>query len=841
MINTNSFRFGEISRKQAGRFLEEGYNQGSFQFRNARTMYDSGMSRRYPVRTELEVDDGIRIYCIHSFGVTDSEQFVIGIGTKTVGEETHDVIVIYEWYINDGNPHLRKYSAGYEISSSSIGAIDSSEDTSNPFIFTRQTTNGGNLEEVELNERICRGIRFAQYYNRLYIVSHEFRTIYLELNGTAFSAHVATFIMNSDAKDKLYYIVHKNGDSTSDISRGVLLFKGADGNYYRDINYTEQFIPDAGTEIRKADQAYVADFEQFPDGDDFNTKVDTYPSVVAVINGCLYFANTISKPSTIWKSRVIGSSQWLLNYSSDSMHDFSEFEVVATSQTSLKDSDEWPTEDSGFYVSENGVDAWFVPQGQRYMAKVFNDSTGTWGYEERVAGEFDVSLYRTKQYWVTTGYDNLYYTEAPNPNDSSNPLFSQYTWTYETKDRRPKLKEGKYYGEGDVELIAAPQKEEYPFSLADAYDNRRLLHATDYEWETKDGASYSVIGQDGKPDPARYPVKKPYKTYKMDNADELYEETTAVNLVATASCGLRTELNTGMDDAVMFISSGCEKIIVGTTCAEWTLPATFCAVEHEEASNYSSYGSLDVEPIKINKSFFYLQSGNILRELYLYQSYMQTADVTALNHDVIDGKVVDAIGIGTPDPCIFLVKEDGGIVYIMYDRDGGLSSIARWYSGTGDRHPFMFKSMAASRYAGENIAVCLVSKGDGLFLCKFDYDTTDYCDIVGTRIEDGVKVPDRIPFETLVETVYAEINGQDIIFGRSKKAKALWLRPYECGHISVGNDIRMLTKSNYALGNNDYYFPITGKSDRNFSIFLRSVGAEPMNILALSWEVDNGN
>ena len=121
----------------------------------------------------------------------------------------------------------------------------------------------------------------------------------------------------------------------------------------------------------------------------------------------------------------------------------------------------------------------------------------------------------------------------------------------------------------------------------------------------------------------------------------------------------------------------------------------------------------------------------------------------------------------------------------------------------------------------------LCKDGSKSYICMIDNSSTVYKDMIGGTAHG---------YDTVIETVYAEINDNQIVFGKFKKAKAIHIRPYDTGHIYVGNDLRMLQKSNNLLGSYDASFQAFGKSAKNFSMFIRSFEDEPMNILALSWE-----
>lgn len=789
----NGFRYGEISRKQAGRYAEEGYQQGSFSFRNAMTMYDTGMTRRYPLRTLLPCDENnpddietTEIYTIHPFRISDAENFLVGFGIEINTEgEKNNVVIIYYW---DGDTfkELKRLRDGQVV----------------PMFATSTFSGTGDNETVAyavsmLSESVCRGMRFAQYYSRLYVVSHDFRTMYIEYDGTALSAHlVDNFVFNVDAKEKIWFIKGKED------GEGVVLFKKGN-EYYEDVKCTKKYTLKSGETPVEASSSYISSFADFEDGDDLNRESGTYPNVVAIINDSLYLANTKLKPSTIWKSRTIGSSQWLKgddDYSPDTMHDFVQFQVVATEETALKDSSEWPTtEKSGYYETENSVETWYKP-------------------------DYSSRLYRTAKYWLRYANDLMYYTDAAHTQkyewDSSigqpykkyDQTSGDYLWYYKN-------------GETETQLYTVALIEEYPF-ITKAEAGQGRVMATDYYWFTDSAKTEKYEPDDT--DSSTFPVKKALTMYDLTNASELYEEKTTVDFVATDSCAVRMELNTGANDEVRFISSGCGKIIVGVSTCEKTLPANFNAVSNLYSSHYSSYGSLDIEPIQLGRSFFFFTVGRKIREAYLNDGYMEDEDVTALNHDIFDDEVVDTVGKGTPDPSLLSVLANGKIVQITYDRNGGLNSMARW-----DNDSFLFKSLAVVRRGDKEVLLALILCEGKYYICYF-YEPTEedmHDNIYFDQVADT-----NYDYITFVETVYAEVYDNSSVFGRFKKAKTMYIRPYHCGHIQVGNDERQLTTTNYRLEDEDYSLNIMGKMDKSFSMKMQSVGPEPMTILAIAWE-----
>ena len=186
MINVNSFRFGQISRKQAGRFLEDGYNNGSFTFRNAVTMFDGGMSRRPPLSTVISLPEDYSWYRIHAFSFSDNveESYIIAFGCKQNGNSFENISKIY-----------RRNSEGSFEQNTEIKTTNSSGR-----MFC--TGNVSNNYEIPLTESIASKMNIAQHGRRIYIASHEFMTMYIEFSSVV-QAVIPNFIYNQDSKNKI--------------------------------------------------------------------------------------------------------------------------------------------------------------------------------------------------------------------------------------------------------------------------------------------------------------------------------------------------------------------------------------------------------------------------------------------------------------------------------------------------------------------------------------------------------------------------------------------------------------------------------------------------------------
>lgn len=692
MIYQNSFRYGEISRKNAGRFDTDAYTQGAFTFRNARNLVSGGFTRRPPLRTE-HTEHSAGVLALIPFPVSETLSYMLGL--TAVG------IALFRF-------------VGDTLSQVSYGSYPDS------LVITEQT---------------AREISYAQYYERMYLVHQSFYPMTVEINTSTDSFNISKkhFIFNQDIKntDALMitpsYILDGDGERAYEYE-SVPVWKSYDssGNerFYTDIALTCEY-PYADTyRPEKINPSYITGYDSYPD-ENLLSNENNYPGVVAIISDSLYFANTKAEPMTIWKSRFLGSSQWILDYSSDSLHDFTRFQMVTTSSVELKDADEFPmtkmiVNGEEVYYQENGNDIWY----------------------------------------------------APIPSDD--PDYSE-----------------------DHKLTR----------IADEDGN--------ITWE------YTVSGASYNPAVTGAPIRRNIMQYDLSDASRLITTETNVDYVTTDSCGCRFELNTGRMDKVQYIVPACERILVGTSSCEQYLPSAFSAVSNLQASHYSDNGSLSVRPVVLNKSFFYIQKGNIMREMYLNQGYLSDTDLTVINRDIFDGSIISMSAKNNPEPVIYVIMDDGTMRVLSYEKNIGIQAFGRWDFGSS-----RVISAAVMEKGYRSILMLLVERDGERVICSLDEDAEEFLDF-GT---DG--------FDTVVETTYAEIIDQRLAFGRHKRAKSAWLRPYRTGKVYMGNDTRQLMLSNYALGDEDYRYVLAGRSSSQFSLIMKSHDANPMTILTMAWEED---
>lgn len=700
MYYVNNFRFGEISRRNAGRFDTEAYSQGSFSFINALSLTEGGFTRRPPLKQIYEPrtsDPSVdSIFRLIPFNISESISFLVGIADSSIN--------IYQ----NINGRL------VFITSSSYPST--------------------NEETVGMTKTVANTMCYCQYYNRMYFASQSFRPFYIDfdLTSSRFTTSFVTLILNQDAKNMVKFtparILDENGNELTKFQNRPV-FTGPDGKYYFDRDMQEMYLYANTYPPVNGSNKYIMNYDSFADSDLLKTKND-YPAVVSIVFDSLYFASTKNAPGTLWKSRILGSSQWVKDYSYDSLHDFSCFQLVMTDSTDLVDEEDIP----------------------------MKDATGPDG----------------NVYYEMDGNGNPKYFVCKKENNKVVYGVQIY------KDYKAGADSTKYYTSSDCTV-------EYRFASGE------------------------------------YADKKPMRIYDLTDASKLLTTKATLDYVCTDSCGCRFSLNTGRQDRIIYIKSALERIIVGTSTSEFTLPSSFSAVKNLNSSNLYDFGSANLQPVTLNASLVFLQKDNLLRELYLYEGYVNHSEITAYSKEVINGNVVSMSAKNTPNPMIYILMDDGTLRVVSYDKEMGIQSFSRWDS------ELRIESIATIDNTNSQIMCALVSMNGHKTICYFDENEKDHFKDLGTYM-----------YRTEVETVYAEIIDNSLTFGRFKKAKVMWIRPYETGFMMLGSDRRQLTKTRCKLGNNDYRHTNMGISTSQFSVVMQSVDDEPMTILALSWEVDNG-
>ena len=400
MLYQNNFRYGEISRRNAGRFDTEFYNRGAFRFRNMVTDFTGSASRRPPIRKLIDTDAELLI----EFSISETLAYTIGV--------SKDRIHIY-----------RESLDGFtEVNNSLYPTVD-----------------GNNL--VLTSEEISE-LRWAQYYQRMYFVHPDFRPFYMDFNtaSSTITMQFMTVLLNQDAKEKYWFtpsvVRDENGDELPALAGRFLYQRVEDGVtvWYLDSDFTEKYEYSVTYPPIHGEASYITNFDEFKD-DDLLTASDCYPSGISIIGDSMFLYSTPRHPNRIWKSRTLGSSQFIEGISADTMHDFINFQIVITESQTIVDTEDLPQTDligpdgKTYYVQENGHDAYWLPDK--------NPSTGEYLYQTRV-------YYKAKD---VNSEEKIWYLDEDDPDGSV------YDAGAEGGDRYPVRKPIKTYDLSDPDKL----------------------------------------------------------------------------------------------------------------------------------------------------------------------------------------------------------------------------------------------------------------------------------------------------------------------------------------------------------------------------------------------------
>lgn len=346
MLYQNNFRLGEISRRNAGRFDTEFYRYGAFRFRNMVTDFTGAASRRPPIRKLIDTDAELLV----EFSISETLAYTIGISKK--------VLHIY-----------RDTIEGFkEVNNITYPSVDG--------------------KPLELTSAQISELRWAQYYTRMYFVHPDFRPFFIDFDTASETITISfmTVVLNQDAKDKYWFtpsvVMDENGKELTNLEGRVLYQKVVDGvtQWFLDENFEEPYEYTATYPPVHGESTYISNYDEYQD-DVLLTGEGEYPSGISIIGDSIYLYATYNHPQRLWKSRTIGTSQWIEGTSADTMHDFVEFQVIMTDSQTVVDSEDLPmtelTDASGtvYYVQENGHDAYWTPE---------KDANGNYTYRTRV-------------------------------------------------------------------------------------------------------------------------------------------------------------------------------------------------------------------------------------------------------------------------------------------------------------------------------------------------------------------------------------------------------------------------------------------------------------------------
>lgn len=135
-------------------------------------------------------------------------------------------------------------------------------------------------------------------------------------------------------------------------------------------------------------------------------------------------------------------------------------------------------------------------------------------------------------------------------------------------------------------------------------------------------------------------------------------------------------LNANDVNLVEWLNSDEKALLGGTTSAEWTIRPSLTSEAmtptNISAKRSTKWGSTSLQPVTVSKSTMYIQrGGRKLREFMYYfdiDGYRST-DMTELAEHITGTGVIDIAYQSIPISCVWLVRNDGVLIGMTYDRD----------------------------------------------------------------------------------------------------------------------------------------------------------------------------
>ena len=787
----NNWLFGEVSPRMTGRLDTDVYGNSCHELTNMHVFRQGGISRRPCLVNLLETSGYTRI--ISGKGTADEPcAFLLGAGK--------------------------------------LGYMDFNENE----IESIQLP----LEWQTISAEQVKDVRFARYYNDFYFVHGSFPLMrvqkivghvaglphlfvnqdigrkYIELTITVGVATAEQIVFTFNGKS--YNINVSVGDSSSDVAETIasLTISGWDvdavGNV---VNFKAEDIVDSyraydssvisfkkkNSELPPSsfswEFALKAEDENERSGlvygeDDFldcwlnqtdPTGQKHYASDISIIGERMWLLVNSDVPQ-VYVSRPYRTSQIVYpKDSNDTILDFIQFELVATTSTQMKEEDYLPIKVG---KDADGNTMWEgVSNDQRIWIPPAENQIKTRKDLDAYRADYEFELEYDPQHMnivtkLTCGdtvinYQNCWYLTYDDEPDTNKLVFDSASgrhysdiysssnetavriWVVEpnatsagleyeyfkTEDIRPATRTRYYSKEGSSYVyVANPTTSDMP----NLYERRVVFTDIDPTSQTfipvyENGKQYILNG-------TQLRMKSTYNSmiYTLSSVEvvsgelvetvvctaipmyvfdttmtsEMYEEKTELDKVATASTALQFALSTGRNDKLRWIALG-DSIMIGTESTEWRLPPDMNALDGS-ASIYSSFGTSANLTANINTDLVYVQHGNLLRMFYTDDYGLQTLEISSINPEIMQGEITDIVSMPSPEPVVDILI-DGDIIHLCVDRTNGVQAFSRWTF-----HDDVLSICTFENHSGSAL-VALMTSDDGDYLAIFDDTWTVDC------------------------------------------------------------------------------------------------------------------
>jgi len=153
----------------------------------------------------------------------------------------------------------------------------------------------------------------------------------------------------------------------------------------------------------------------------------------------------------------------------------------------------------------------------------------------------------------------------------------------------------------------------------------------------------------------------------------LYTRHIIVDEYPTADCGFTFEIASDMNDAIRWLAMN-KNLLVGTESAEWIIPAEVNGSNVQAVLN-SRYGSDKIQATAIGDAMCFFKTGRKgLIEYYIPQAdnNFRANNMVQLSPQMLqESKAKEFDFVMTPCTRLFIVREDGVMITLLYDRNTG--------------------------------------------------------------------------------------------------------------------------------------------------------------------------
>lgn len=783
MATVNNFKYGEVSQMMSGRLDLDTYTQGVARLENMYVRRQGGISRRWPFKgNTLEgVTDAVRI---RQFFISDNEQFIIVfrvscVTVLTIGE---DGLVSSRTDVN--------YPSGYTVTEARI-------------------------------KRMC----FAQYYQYLFITCDELPVARLHLVGSSLVFEVPKILLNQDGKVSLNrdfsFQYYEDGvRHTKRIVSSAVHDKDTDKYKYTETVYID------GVEIVSERKEMDIEIEGEDDWNNgvLNTGEGYYPSGCSIISDRLWLYGCKNRPSTIWASRVYGSSQFLDN-EDDSLLDFIQFHITETTTETLKDPEQWPKTPVVLTNGEYAYHSDLTINSDDSVVFQSKNASGALKYNYMGQASQPGARYIASADAVDDPKSNVppkdaegNYIWGPNRTDT---LKSGRLWLKYYDDKK-NADDDYFYTDEDGEVKTIKFKD-----LAEKTENSRVLmfHFVDSDY---------TAGQSAPPIDKNHFYDGHYcyrwrEDYDISDESVLTESLTSMAFSANASTAMEIQLATGRNDRVMWMGSGTN-IYVGTQASVWMMPTTVNPIEGA-ASRFNANQSVGFQCQYIGPACVYVSKGRKTHLITDGPNGTGDNDITVVSENIIDGEIRDICTLTTPLPMVSVIMGDGSLRNFIYDESSGIQAWSRW-SGS-------FDIMSMCNYErGDDVLLYALYRKDGkVGIGRFDYTEDRFTDVIDEE---------QYPFVSrVVLNRMDSMTESSSTMGYMKAVGRSTIRAYRSGKAYFYYDEALLnltpknlTDDNGNIGDfcDDYVINPYGGSKDKLNLTIEAHMDEPLNILALAYE-----